>query len=181
MSATGNVRYKVSWVTGIVYTIVTAVVAAAAVLLGIYFMMPEQLTVMTALGPVDVFITEEIYNLSRYTLLGSAVLPAAAYLWMYAGYAHLAGLYPERKREIKKGKLGKPWILPLILLIVLLLLWGVVSWLIVSSTYLLDLVNPSDSVRFQRFVFSYGIAMAVDILMFVIGKLLFKPSLIQTA
>ena len=181
MSATGNVMYKDSWVTGIVYTIVTAVVAAAAVLLGIYFMMPEQLTVMTTNGSVDVFITEEIYNLSRNTLLGSAVLPAAAYLWMYAGYAHLAGLYPQYKREIKEGKLGKPWILPLILLIVLLLLWGVVSWLIVSSTYLLNLGGLSDSVRFQRFVFSYGIAMAVDVLMFVIGKWLFKPGIIQTA
>lgn len=184
MSAERNVMYKDSWVTGIVYTIITAVVAAAAVLLGIYFMMPEQLTVMTALGPVDVFITEEIYNLSRNTLLGSAVLPAAAYLWMYAEYARLAGLYPQDKRKIKMGKLKgerNPWILPFILLIVLLSLWGVVSWLIVSSTYLLKLGNPSDYVRFQRFLFSYSIAMAVDILMFVIGKLLFKPSLIQNA
>lgn len=181
MSARGNVMYKDSWVTGIVYTIVTAVVAAAAVLLGIYFMMPEQLTVMNELGPLDVFITEDFYNLSRNTLLGSAVIPAAAYLWMYAGYMRLGGLYPQHKREIKKGKLGKPWVLPVVLQIVLLPLWGVVSWLIVSSTYLLKLGNPSDCVMFQRFVFSYGIAMVVDIFMFVIGKLLFKPSLIQTA
>ena len=188
MSERGNVRYKDSWVTGIVYTIVTAVVAAAAVLLGIYFMMPEQLKVMTARGPLDVIITEEIHNLSRNTLLGSAVLPAAAYLWMYAGYARLAGLYPQHKREIKEGKLEgemkeerNPWILPLILLIVLLPLWGVVSWLIVSSTNLLKLGDPSDSVMFQRFVFSYGIAMAVDILMFVIGTLFFKPDTIQGA
>ena len=181
MSERGNVRYKDSWVTGIVYTIATAVVAAAAVLLGIYFMMPEQLKVMTARGHLDVIITEEIHNLSRNTLLGSAVLPAAAYLWMYAGYARLAGEKPERKREIKEGKLGRPWILPLILLSVLLLLWGVVSCLIVSSTNLLKLGDPSDSVRFQRFVFSYGIAMAVDILMFVIGTLFFKPDTIQGA
>lgn len=181
MATRGNVRYKSSWVTGIVYAIVTAVVAVLAAMVAIYYTMPDQLTVMIADRPFDVFITEEFYGMSRNAMLTCAFIPAVAYLWMYSGYVRLAGEHPEIKNDIKKGKMGNPWVLPVILEIVLLLLWGFVSWVIISKTLLLNLNGIGDRVMFQRFILAFGITMAVDVVMFVIGTLLFKPSLIQTA
>ena len=114
-------------------------------------------------------------------MLFSILFPAAAYFGMYGGYVRLAGKMPERKNEIKRGKFGRPWILPLILLVLLMLLWGFTSWIMISTGLMLQTSNPVDAVMYHRFLLVYGIAMAADLLLYAIGTLLFKPEIIQRA
>lgn len=178
---TGNVKLKISWLTGIVYVFFIAAVAVGVICVGLFYAMPGQFSILRNGELLDVFITEDFYNRCTQTMLLSAIFPVAAYLGMYGGYVRLASRMPERKNEIKQGKVGKPWILPLVLQILLMLAWGFVSWVMISLGLMLQLSNPIDAVMFQRYVLVYGIAMGVDVLLFAVGTLLFKPGIIQKA
>lgn len=131
--ATSNATLKCSWKTGIIYTVIIAVIAAAVIWVGLNNAMPYELTVYTADDdPISVLFTDDFYNSSMRLMMVSVIFPVAAYLLMYWRYTVLVGKYPYRKEEVKKGRLGKPWVLPLILQLALMLVWGVVSWTMIS-------------------------------------------------
>lgn len=177
----GNVTLKISWLTGILYALVTAAVSVGVICVGLFYAMPGKFAILRNGELLDVFITEDFYNRCTQIMLVSAVFPAGAYLGMYSGYVRLAAKMPERKHEIKQGKEGKPWAVPLVLQILLMLLWGFVGWVMISLGLQLKLENPVDAAMFQRYVLVYGIAMGVDVLLFAIGTLFFKPGIIQRA
>ena len=180
--ATSNATLKCSWKTGIIYAVIIAVIAAAVIWVGLDNAMPYELTVYTADDdPISVPFTDDLYNSSMRLMMVSVIFPVAAYLLMYWRYTVLVGKYPYRKEEVKKGKLGKPWILPLILQLVLMLVWGIVSWMMISLGLGLDVSLFEDAIRYRQFVLVYGIAMGLDAAMLVLGQLLFKPAEVQRA
>lgn len=180
--ATSNATLKCSWKTGIIYAVIIAVIAAAVIGVGLNNAMPYELTVYTADDdPISVPFTDDLYNSSMRLMMVSVIFPVAAYLLMYWRYTVLVGKYPYRKEEVKKGKLGKPWILPLILQLVLMFVWGAVSWMMISLGLGLDVSLFEDAIRCRQFVLVYGIAMGLDAAMLVLGQLFFKPAEVQRA
>ena len=93
----------------------------------------------------------------------------------------LVGKYPYRKEEVKKGKLGKPWILSLVLQLVLMAVWGIVSWVMVSLGMDLNLLLPADRTMFQRYMLVYGGVTVLDAVLLILGQLFFKPAEVQRA
>ena len=180
--ATSNATLKCSWKTGIIYTVIIAVIAAAVIWVGLNNAMPYELTVYTADDdPISVLFTDDFYNSSMRLMMVRVIFPVAAYLLMYWRYTVLVGKYPYRKEEVKKGRLGKPWVLPLILQLALMLVWGVVSWTMISLGLGLDVTLFADAIMRRQFVAVYAIAMGLDTALLILGQLFFKPAEVQRA
>ncbi len=180
--ATSNATLKCKWTTGIIYAVVIAVISAVVIWFGLNYAMPVTLTVLDQFDmPVEVNFTDTFFYSSRRVMLVSVIFPAFSYLLMYYRYTVLVGKYPYRKEEVKKGKLGKPWILSLVLQLVLMAVWGIVSWVTVSLGMALDLTLLADRTMFQRYMLVYGGVTVLDAVLLILGQLFFKPAEVQRA
>lgn len=75
--ATSNATLKCSWKTGIIYTVIIAVIAAAVIWVGLNNAMPYELTVYTADDdPISVLFTDDFYNSSMRLMMVSVI-----FLW----------------------------------------------------------------------------------------------------
>ena len=75
--ATSNATLKCSWKTGIIYTVIIAVIAAAVIWVGLNNAMPYELTVYTADDdPISVLFTDDFYNSSMRLMMVSVIFPA---------------------------------------------------------------------------------------------------------
>lgn len=180
--AKSNATLKSSWKTGIIYAVVIAVVAAAAIYVGLYYAMPYELIVYDSNDqPISVLFTDDFYNSSMQLMMVSVIFPVISYLLMYRKYAQLVGEHPHEKEEVKRGKYGRPWILPLVLQLGLMLVWGFVSIAMISLGLGLDSSLFADAVMLRQFYMVYGIAVVLDAALFLVGKQLFKPDAVQRA
>ncbi|MCI6936774.1 MAG: hypothetical protein MR762_09035 [Clostridiales bacterium] len=179
--ARNNVTLKSSWIIGVIYAVIIAVAAITVILIGINNAMPYELVVYDADQAVTVLFTDDFFYRSRMLMLFSTVFPVAAYLMMYWKYVKLAGEHPEEKEKVKAGKYGNPWIVPMILLLILMVVWGFISGGMISLGLGLDIKLFVDRVMLRQFYLVYLIAMAVDIALLLLGKQFFKPSVIQRA
>lgn len=179
--ATSNATLKCKWTTGIIYAAVIAVISAVVIWFGLNYAMPVMLTVLDQGKPVEVNFTDTFFYSSRRVMLVSVIFPVFSYLLMYYRYTVLVGKYPYRKEEVKKGKLGKPWILSLVLQLVLMAVWGIVSWVMVSLGMNLNLLLPADRTMFQRYMLVYGGVTVLDAVLLILGQLFFKPAEVQLA
>lgn len=179
--ATSNATLKCKWTTGIIYAAVIAVISAVVIWVGLNYAMPVTLTLSGQGEPVVVNFTDTFFYSSRRVMLVSIIFPVCFYLLMYYRYTVLVGKYPYRKEEVKKGKLGKPWILSLVLQLVLMAVWGIVSWMTVSLGMDLDLTLLADRTMFQRYMLVYGGVTVLDAVLLILGQLFFKPAEVQRA
>lgn len=176
-----KVTLKSSWTVGLVYAGVMAVVSIVVILVGIYNAMPYELIVYDGDQVVTVLFTDDFYCSARTMMLCSTVFPVAAYLWMYGKYVALAGAHPEEKEQVKAGKYGRPWILPMVLMVILMTIWGLVSSGMISLGLGLDAKLFADRIMLRQFYLVYVVAMVLDGGLYFLGKQFFKPTLIQLA
>ena len=177
-------KLKTNWTTGIIFAVAILVLSALAVYGGLYFAMPEELVVYDAFDQaVSVLFTDDLYFTSMDLMMVSALFPVAAYLWMYGWYGNLAGRNPQNKVAIKKGRYGgtRAWVIPGIVLLVLQAVWAAVSWGMVSFSLNLDTALFEDAIMCRQYFLVYGITVVVELLLYVMGKLLFKPAIVQQA
>lgn len=177
--AKNNAKLESSWTTGIIYAVVIIVLAAVTIYAGLYYAMPYELVVYDSMDQaVSILFTDDFYNSSMELMMVTVVFPAAAYLFMYYRYAKKVGERPHEKETIKKSGV---WVLPLILLVVVLAVWCIVSVLMISLGLGLDSNLFADAVMLRQFFLVYGIAAVMEIVLYMVGKFLFKPSIVQRA
>ena len=88
------------------------------------------------------------------------------------------GERPHEKEAVKKSGV---WVMPFILLLVVLVVWCIVSVLMISLGVGLDSSLFADAVMLRQFFLVYGIAAVMEIVLYMVGKFLFKPSIVQRA
>ncbi len=177
-------KLKTNWTTGIIFAVVILVLSVLTVYGGLYFAMPEELVVYDAYDQaISVLFTDDLYYTSMELLMVSAIFPAGAYLWMYGWYGDLAGKNPQYRAAIRKGRNGgtRAWVVPCIVLLVLQAVWAMVSWGMISFSLNLDTMLFKDAIMCRQYFLVYGITAVVELLLYVVGKLLFKPGIVQQA
>lgn len=177
-------QVKSKWRTGIIYAVVILVLCALTVYGGLYIAMPEELVVYDANDQaVSVLFTDDLYFTSMELMMVSALFPAGAYLWMYGWYADLGGKNSQYITNIKRGERGgtRAWVIPGIVLLVLVAVWALVSWGMLSLSLNLDTALFKDAIMCRQYFLVYGVSAVVELLLYAVGKLLFKPEIIQTA
>ena len=180
--AKSNATLKCSWVTGVIYAVVIAVVAAVVIYEGLCYAMPYEMVVFDAYDQaVSVQFTDDFYNRSMPLMMVSVIFPVLSYLFTYFRYTQLVGVHPEEKEQVKKGTYGRPWILALVLQLVLMLVWGAVSVSMISMGLGLRLDLFADKIMIRQFCLVYGIATVVDAALLLLGKQFFKPTEVQRA
>jgi hypothetical protein len=177
-------KVKTNWVTGAIYAVVIIAVAALVIYFGLYNAMPETLMVYDDYNQeVVVPFTDDLYETSMSLMMVSVVFPAVAYLLMYGWYGSLAGKNPQHRNAIRRGQKGGTlaWVVPAVVLLVLQAVWALVSWGMVAFSLNLDTGLFKDSIMCRQYFLVYGIAVVVQLLLYVVGKLLFKPAIVQQA
>lgn len=177
-------KLKTNWTTGVIFAVVIAVLSAVTVYVGLNYAMPETLVVYNAANEdISVLFTDDMYFTSMDLMWVSVVFPAAMYLWMYGWYGNLAGKNPQNKVAIKKGEYGgtQAWIVPMIGLLVALAVWAIVSWNMLAFSLNLDTALFQDAIMRRQYFLVYGIASAVEVALYLIGRWLFKPAIVQQA
>lgn len=114
-------------------------------------------------------IVEDTKNMILYILLAGALLPIINYLMMYNSYSKKGAHEPMKLRAIAQGQ---SWVLPFAILIIAEVVLVVVMF---AGIAVLDGRFASKAVTCEV------IGMVVDIVLFLIGKMLFKPDMIQKA
>ena len=177
--AKSNATLKINWTIGLIYAAVILVLAAIAIYAGLYYAMPYELVVYDSMDQaVSVLFTDDFYNSSMELMMVTVIFPAAAYLFMYYRYAKKVGERPHEKEAVKKSGV---WVMPFILLLVVLVVWCIVSVLMISLGLGLDSNLFADAVMLRQFFLVYGIAAVMEIVLYMVGKFLFKPSIVQRA
>lgn len=180
--AKSNATLKCSWMTGVIYAVVIAVVAAIVIYEGLCYAMPYEMVVFNAYDQaISVQFTDDFYNRSMQLMMVSVIFPVLAYLFTYLRYTQLVGVHPEEKEQVKKGRYGRPWILAMILQVVFMLVWGEVSVGMISMGLGLDGSLFADAVMLRQYWLVYGIATVVDVVLLLLGKQFFKPVEVQRA
>lgn len=161
---------KCTWTNGLIWLIVTCIAAFGIRALLWYFLI--------FLGDADVYFDAFCFGVVPY-LMVSAVFPVLFFFFTYRGYMKIAAKHPDDLHGVAHGLHGKPWIVPLILLIVCELVWVAVSTTVVVFGYMLDFMNEYDLLCFSVFLELSGIHFVVDLVLFLVGTFIFQPNLVR--
>lgn len=114
-------------------------------------------------------IVDDAKSLTLILLLVGVLLPTLSYLIMYNSYAKKGARDPMRLRAISQGQ---SWVGGLIILII-------------TEIFLFGALFASMSLMYSRYlgngITCAVIGMVVDLVLFVLGKIFFKPDMVQRA
>ena len=167
-------KTNVKWTPGLIYAAVIAVLAAVVVYFGLYNAMPYELVVYDAYDqPVTVLFTDDLYNRSMELMMVSILFPVISYLFMYGMYRHKISCNYWNRVAIRAAK--GPGVIALILLVCMQVVWGFVSIAMISLGLGLDSSLFADAVMLRQFLIVYGVALLVDVVLYLVGWKFFKP------
>lgn len=176
-------KLKCTWTNGLIWSAITLVAG-----IGLRWL-PWNFLINLYIRPDndDYLFTSQLVWTCFGMLCVSAVFAVLMYLVMYRGYMKLAGNYPADLHAVARGKIGKPWILPLIVMLVLDMIWTVVSTLILANIddrmsgfgYLFSKTFDPDGRAVGLILIVFAISVLINVLMFFLGKRFFKPDLVQ--
>lgn len=175
-----DTQLKCTWTNGLIWSAITIALAAVCRYLLIWYCVPAQ-TIWVFNGVETVInFTSDFYNQCMVLLMGCIVIPVLTYLLMYRGYMKLAGKNPSDLHLVATDKVGKPWIFALALQIILTVVWSIIgSFLIYLGMETGRGFSMNDRIDIEVFLVMMVVVLVVDIILFVLGKLLFKPDLVQ--
>lgn len=182
-------KLKCTWTNGIIWAAITLVAGIALRFLPWNFLITQEPYPGYAHGDGVYLFSDELVWPCFGMLCVSVLFAVAMYLVMYAGYMKLAGNYPADLHGVARGKLGNPWVLPMIIMLVLDLIWAILGIIIVAAIddigvfsgimYMFseEVVADGRAMLLLIIVFLTGILFNVP--MFLLGKRFFKPDLVQ--
>lgn len=176
---THDTQLKCTWTNGIIWAVITAIAGGLFRNLIVYFCIVDQLTLEIGGQAVTVFFTSEFYSGCWTLIMGCIFIPLVAYLFMYWRYMKIAGTHPTDLHAVAKGDHGRPWIAALLIQIVLTIVWAVIGAIFIKTAYTTGAMTVNDRVDIEAFLVLMGFVLVFDLLLFFIGKLLFKPDLVQ--
>lgn len=173
-------QLKCTWTNGIIWAVIATALGLVCRYLLIYFCLPTEITLTIRGVEMVVMYTTDFYNACMVLLMSCIAIPVFAYLFMYYRYMKIAGAHPADLHAVATGRYGRPWIPALIIQLVLTVLWTAVG--VFSIAGFLEMYNGmsvNDRISIEVFLVMMLMVMVFDLLLFFIGKILFKPDLVQ--
>lgn len=165
-----NAQLKCTWTNCMIWSGISVVLGLGLRILLWYL--------VVYLGDSAVYFDEFCYGI-LWMLVLSAVFPVICYIPAYKGYMNRAAIHPDDLYGVAHGQYGRPWILPLIVLIALDVIWLIVSGGSVYLGFALELAMEADSICFFTYLgLSVG-NMLINIILFCLGALIFQPNLVR--
>lgn len=167
-----NAEFTCSWKNGIIWGVI-ALAAAMLAHVGLwYFLMWYQ--------DPDIFQNDVCILALVFTILG-ALFPLGFGLFSYQGYRRIAAVHHTDLNGVSYDRYGRPWLVPLILLLALELVWLIIALVILSAGMELSWQIPIERVVLGNFLKASAIAAAIDAILYVLGVILFKPNQVRDA
>ena len=131
-------------------------------------------------APIELVTDDYCYDVRLMLLLLVLLLPICWAL-CYNAYVKKAAKHVTDLRGVKIGAYGRPWIGLMFLLLVLLVLFSAVCAFVLKLSHMLDFRLLTDIPLLKRTALAFGITSFVDILLFILCSLCFRPGPVQDA
>lgn len=167
-----SAELKCTWTNCLIWAFTSPILGAAFRGLAWYF--------VVYLGDANIYFDEFCYGII-WMLLPSIAFPVICNIPAYRGYMKLADAYKGDLPGVAHGRHGKPWILPLIIMLILDVAWLVISSLNVLSGYVLNLSMEADKICFLTYVGLAAGGILFNIVLFWLGIRFFQPNLVRNS
>lgn len=175
-----DTQLKCTWTNGIIWAVITLVLGSVFRFALVYICLPAQKVLKIGGQEVTVNFTSEFYNLSMTLMLACVVIPVVAFLFMYFRYMKIASAHPADLHAVAVGRYGRPWIPAMIIQTVLTIAWAVIGAICIATGWTAGFgLTMNDRIDIEAFLVMVLIALVFDLLLFFVGKLKFKPDLVQ--
>lgn len=170
MSKKESAEFSCSWKNGIIWGVIALLVAMLAHV-GLWY------GLMWYQDP-DVFQNEVCIQALVFVLV-NVLFPVCLGLISYQGYRRIGAIYHKDRNGVSHGRYGKPWIIPLIILVAL-----EVAWLIISNSMLrggmeLSWADPDEQIVLSNFLTISFATMFIDVALYLVGAFIFQPNEIR--
>ena len=131
-------------------------------------------------APIELVTDAYCYDVRLMLLLLVLLLPICWAL-CYNAYVKRAVKHATDLHGVKIGAYGRPWVGFLLLLLVLLVLLSAACTLILKISHMLDFHLLTDVPLLRRTVLAFFVTTVVDLLLFILCSLCFRPAPVQDA